>query len=111
MTYPLVEINVRLFNNNNNNNNNNNKLKEQVCWMSNPGKCRLLKKKTMRTWNKNSTPQLAVYVTKMQQISIYLAGNVTLKYFIDACSYRHTNFTILLDRKANTHVLIARQQA
>ena len=66
---------------------------------------------TMRACNKNSTPQLAACVTKMQQISIYLAVNVTFKYITDARSYRHTNFTILLKRKANTHVLIARQQA
>ena len=84
---------------------------KQVCRMSNPGKCRIWKKKTMRTCNKNSTPQLAAHVTKMQQISIYLAVNVTFKYITDARSYRHTNFTILLKRKANTHVLIARQQA
>ena len=30
--------------------------------------------------------------------------NVTFKYITDARSYRHTNFTILLKRKANTHV-------
>ena len=47
----------------------------------------------------------------MQQISIYFAVNVTFKYITDARSYRHTNFTILLKRKADTHVLIARQQA
>ena len=58
----------------------------------------------MGTCNKNSAPQLAAYVTKMQQISIYLAVNVTFKYITDARSYRHTNFTILLKRKANTHV-------
>ena len=45
---------------------------------------------------------------KMQQISIYIAVNVTFKYTTDARSYRHTNFNILLKRKAN--VLIARQQ-
>ena len=61
--------------------------------------------------NKIATPQLAAYVTKMQQISIYLALNVTFKYITDARSYRHTNFAILLKRKANTHVLIVRQQA
>ena len=38
--------------------------------MSNPGKCRIWTNKTMRICNKNSTPQLAAYVTKMQQISI-----------------------------------------
>ena len=65
----------------------------------------------MRTYNKNSTPQLAAYVTKMQQISMYLAANVTFKYITDVRSYRHTNFTILLKRKTNTYVLIARQQA
>ena len=48
---------------------------------------------------------------KKQQISIYLAVNVTFKYITDARSYRHTTFTILLKRKAKTHVLIARQQA
>ena len=74
---------------------------KQVCRMSNPGKCRIWKKKMMRTCNKNSTPQLAPYVTV----------NVTFKYMTDARSYRHTNFTILSKRKANTHVLIARQQA
>ena len=47
---------------------------------------------------------------KKQQISIYLAVNVTFKYITDARSYRHTTFTILLKRKAKTHVLIARQQ-
>ena len=35
-------------------------------------------------------------------MSIYLAMNVTFKYITDARSYRHTNFTILLKRKANT---------
>ena len=65
----------------------------------------------MRTCNKNSTPQIAAYVTRMQQISIYLAVNAIFKYITDARSYRDTNFTILLKRKANTHVLIARQQA
>ena len=44
-------------------------------------------------------------------ISIYLIVNVTFKYIIGARSYRHTNFTTLLKRKANTHVLIVRQQA
>ena len=63
----------------------------------------------MRTCNK--TPQLAAHVTKIQQISIYLVVNVTSKYITDARSYRHISFTILLKRKANTHVLIARQQA
>ena len=62
---------------------------------------------TMRACNKNSTPQLAAYVTKMQQISIYLAVNVTFKFITDGRSYRHTNFTILLKEKANTHALIA----
>ena len=47
----------------------------------------------------------------MQQISIYLAMNVTRKYITDARSYRRINFTILFKRKANTHVLVARQQA
>ena len=65
----------------------------------------------MRTCNKISAPQLAAYVTKMQQITIYLAVNITFKYITDAGSYRHTNFTILLNRKANTDVLIPRQQA
>ena len=74
-------------------------------------KCRFWEKKTMRTYNKNSTPQLAAYVAKMQQISMYLAVNVTSKYITDASSYRHTSFAILLKRKANTHMLIARQQA
>ena len=45
----------------------------------------------MRTCNKNSTPQLATYATKMQPISIYLAVNVTFKYITDARSYRHAN--------------------
>ena len=67
--------------------------------------------KTMRTCNKNSTPQRAAYVTKMQKTSIHVVVNVTFKYMTDARSYRHTNFTVLLKRKANTHVLIARQQA
>ena len=44
-------------------------------------------------------------------ISIYLAVNVLFKYITDACFYRHTSFTILLKRKANTYVLIAHQQA
>ena len=48
---------------------------------------------------------------KMQQIRIYLAMNVTCKYITDARSYRRINFTILFKRKANTHVLVARQQA
>ena len=65
----------------------------------------------MRTCNKNSTPQLAAYVTKMQHVSLYLAVNVTFKYITDARCYCHTNFTILLKGKANTHVFIARQQA
>ena len=47
----------------------------------------------------------------MQHIIIYLAVSVTFKYIRDARCYRHTNFIILLKRKANTHVLIARQQA
>ena len=64
----------------------------------------------MQTCNKISTPQLAAYVTKMQQISIYLEVNVIFKYITDARSYRHTNLTILFKRKANTHVLIVRQQ-
>ena len=55
--------------------------------MSNIGKCRFWKKKKMRTWNKNSTPQLAAYITKMQQISIYLAVNVTFNYITDARFY------------------------
>ena len=70
-----------------------------------------LEKENDANMQKKSTTQLAAYVTKMQQISIYLAVNVTFKYITDARSYRHTNFTILLKRKANTHVLIARQQA
>ena len=61
----------------------------------------------MQTCNKSSAPQLAAYVTKMQQINIYLALNVIFKYIRDA-RYCHTNFTILLKRKANTHVLIVR---
>ena len=65
----------------------------------------------MQTCNKSSAPQLAAYVTKMQQISIYLAVNVIFKYITDARSYCHTNFTVLLKRKANTHALIVRQQA
>ena len=65
----------------------------------------------IQTGSKNSTPQLATYATKMQQVSIYLAVNVTFKYITDARSYRYTNFTILLKRKGNTHVLIAHQQA
>ena len=48
---------------------------------------------------------------KMQQIRIYLAMNVTCKYITDARSYRRINFTILFKRKANTHMLIASQQA
>ena len=84
---------------------------EQVCRMSNPGKCRFWKMKTMRTCNKNSTPQLAAYVTKMQQTSIHVVVNVTFKYITDARSNRYTNFSVLLKRKANTHVLIAHQQA
>ena len=71
----------------------------------------ILEEKAIQTCNKSSTPQLAAYVTKTQQISIYLAVNVTFKYITDARSYRHTNFTISLKRKANTHVLIVRQQA
>ena len=46
-------------------------------------------------------PQLTVYVTKMQKLSIYLAVNVTFRCITDARSYRHTN----------TEVLIVRQQA
>ena len=65
----------------------------------------------MQTCNKSSAPQLAAYVTKMQQISIYLAVNVIFKYITDARSYCHTNFTVLSKRKANTHALIVRQQA
>ena len=69
---------------------------KQVCRMSNPGKCRIWKKKTMRTCNKNSTPQLAAHVTKMQQISIYLAVNFTFKYITDAQMYVLTVIPALL---------------
>ena len=86
--------------------------KLQKVWrISDPGKCIFWKKKMMETCNKISTRQIAAYVAKMQQISLYLALNVTLKYITDAHSYRHTNFTILLKRKENTHVLIVRQQS
>ena len=74
--------------------------------LSSPGKCKFWKKKTVQTSNKCSTPQLLAYATNMQQISIYLVVNVTFKYTADARSYRHVNFTILLKRKSNTHVLI-----
>ena len=84
---------------------------EEVCRISNQGKYRFWKKKAMQTCNKNSTPQLAAHVTKMQQISLYLGVNVTFKYITDVRSYRHTNQTILLKRKANTHELIVRRQA
>ena len=67
------------------------------------------KKKTMQIFNKSSTLQLAAYVTKMQQISIYLAVHVS-EYITDVHSYRHTNFTISLKRNANTLALIACQQ-
>ena len=59
---------------------------------------------------KFSTPTCSV-CNKMQQISICLALNVIFKYITDARSYCHTNFTILSKRKADTHVLIVRQQA
>ena len=49
-------------------------------------KMQILEEKTMQTCNKISTPQLAAYVLKMQQISIYLAINVILKYITDARS-------------------------
>ena len=65
----------------------------------------------MQTCNKSSTPQLAAYETKMQQISIYLAVNGTFKYITDARSYRNTSFILLLKRKTNTHVIIVRQHA
>ena len=65
----------------------------------------------MQTCDKISAPQLAAYVTKIQQVSIYLAMNVTFTYITDARSDRHTNFTNLLKRKYNTHVLIKRQEA
>ena len=60
----------------------------------------------MQTCEKISTTQVAAYVTKMQQVSIYLAMNVLFKYITDARSDRHTSFTNLLKRKANTHVFI-----
>lgn len=84
---------------------------QKVWQMSDPGRCIFLKKKMMETCNKISTRQIAAYVAKMQEISLYLALNVTFEYITDAHSDRHTNFTILLKRKENTHVLIARQQA
>ena len=65
---------------------------------------------TVETCNEISTPQLAAYVTIMLQRRIYLAVNVTFKYITDARSYRHTSFTNLLKRKADTHVLIVPQQ-
>ena len=79
--------------------------------MPNPRKGRFWKKKTMEMCNKISTPQLAAYVTKMPQRRICLAVNVTFKYITDARSNPHTNFTILLKRKADAHVLIVPQQA
>ena len=69
------------------------------------------KKKMMQLCNIGSTPQHAAYVTKMQQISIYLAVNVTFKYITDARPfYRHNNFENLLERKANRCTLIVLQQ-
>ena len=66
----------------------------------------ILEEKAMETCEKISTTQVAAYVTKMQQVSIYLAMNVLFKYITDARSDRHTSFTNLLKRKANTHVFI-----
>ena len=60
----------------------------------------------MQTCEKISTTQVAAYVTKMQQVSTYLAMNVLFKYITDARSDRHTSFTNLLKRKANTHIFI-----
>ena len=65
----------------------------------------------MQMCNKSSAPQHTVYITKMQQVSIYLAVNVTFKDITDARSHRHANCTILLERKPNTCALTVRQQA
>ena len=66
----------------------------------------ILEEKAMETCEKISTTQVAAYVTKMQQVSIYLAMNDVFKYITDARSDRHTSFTNLLKRNANTHVFI-----
>ena len=65
----------------------------------------------MQKCNKSLTPHLASYVTKIRKISIYLAVNFISIYTTDERSYRHTNFTILLKRNANTHALIVSNTA
>ena len=46
----------------------------------------ILEEENDANMQQNLTPQLAAYVTKMQEISIYLAVNVTFKYITDARS-------------------------
>ena len=66
---------------------------------------------TMRACNKNSTPQLAAYVTKMQQMSIYLAVNVTFKFITDGrYDVKSYQLYYFVERKSK-YTCVNRQQA